>query len=208
MDTCCLNEVQSTFFTNDNPLWQLLIGALGGLIALVVVRIQNSFQKNTERKKLSVELSASFAEKSSMLISAVSNFSENYATCRYYISTLHFFKDEFDKQAVVTQSNQANSDWKHNKNEQFKSISEIQGILIKYKIYFGENKKIDELLTVIESYRLPEYPGLEPNRTFEEVKKIKADYLNASKETINKLKITLSQVSQILKNNAKVINKK
>ena len=74
MDTCCLNEDQSTFFTNDNPLWQLLIGALGGLIALVVVRIQNSFQKNTERKKLSVELSASFAEIISLLIRAVSIF--------------------------------------------------------------------------------------------------------------------------------------
>lgn len=201
----CINK--NIFFSNDNPLWQFLIGALGGFIAIFVVKLQNNFQKNSERKKTAIELSALFSEKASLLLSANSNFTRNYANNRYYISTIHFFTDEFEKQAIIGQSEMANSECNQINTEKHKIIAEIQGIIVKYNIHFGEDKNINSLLKTVFSYNFPKFPKLQPNRTSDEVNKNKIDYLENCNQVINNMKVNLFEISKIMKDNARKVNK-
>lgn len=206
MYQCCSQEVQSTFFSNDNPLWQLLTGALGASIAIIVVKIQNNFQKTNETKKMAIEISSTFTEKSTVLVNAYKNFLESYASSRYYIATLHIFITEFDKQSVISQSDQATIDWKTNRVEQHKATAEITGILNKYKIYFGENEEIDALLIKISIAKTPEFPKLEPGRTLAQVDQIKTEFNLTSNKVVNNLRNDLGKIAQILKENARRVN--
>ncbi|MFH6933757.1 hypothetical protein [Flavobacterium sp. FlaQc-30] len=208
MSQCCFQESQSTFFTNDNPLWQVLIGLLGASIAIIALQIQNNIQKKAERKKIAVEISSLFAEKSTVLINFYKNFLESYGSSMYYIATLHIFTSEFEKQAVISQSEQAIIDWKANRAEQHKTTGEIIGILNKYKIYFEENEKIDSLLIKISNSKSPEFPKLEPGRTLLQVNEIKRNYELLCKTVVDSIRIDLDSIAKILKENAKQINKK